>query len=162
MNAGAFGVEIADLILSVKILRNKRVEILSKSDIVFKHRYSSFQDQKITILEVCLQLKNGGVETIENKMKQNLVWRLDNQPSGKSAGSVFKRGVEPAGALIDRAGLKGFAIGDAVISKKHANFIINSGSATAFEILQLIKHIKNEVYLKFGILLQEEIIYIGE
>lgn len=162
MNAGAFGSEISESVYSVKVLKNNRIINLNREELCFRYRYSSFQDDKSVILEITFKLQKESSDKILSKMQQYIVWRMDNQPSGKSAGSVFKRASQPAGLLIDKTGLKGFSIGDAVVSKKHANFIINEGNAKSSQVKQLIKFIKDQVYLKFGILLQEEIIYIGE
>lgn len=162
MNAGAFGSEISDYLYSVTIYENGKVKTLTKDDIKFNYRFSSFQILNCVILKATFVLQKENQVTIEQKIKENILWRQEHQPFGRSAGSVFKRADKPAGLLIDEAGLKGLAVGDAVVSSKHANFIINQGKARAIDVLTLISKIKNEIYLKFGILLEEEIQYIGD
>ena len=97
-------------------------------------------------------------EIIEQRMKQNLERRLLTQPKEPSAGCVFKKvGEKSAGQLIEEAGLKGFKVGGAEVSLVHANFIVNTGSATTKDVLKLIKIIKTEVYKKFGVELELEV-----
>lgn len=161
MNAGAFGTEICDCLQSVEVFCKGRVKLLTKEDIKFSHRYSSLEKEGV-ILEACFKLKKEKEKTLEEKIKQNILWRQEHQPAGKSAGSVFKRAIEPAGLLIDKCGLKGIRVGGAVVSHRHANFIINDNNASADDILALIKLIKDEVYKTFGVLLEEEIVIVGE
>ncbi len=162
MNAGAFGTEISSILESVQILKDGRIENLSKSDLKFGHRHSSFQTEKVVILEATFHLKQYDSKKLEDKVKENILWRIKNQPTGKSAGSIFKKSIEPAGLLIDKAGLKGLKIGGAIVSNKHANFIINENNASAKDVLSLIKIIKDKIYIESGVLLEEEIKYIGE
>lgn len=162
MNAGAFGTEMASVVESVQVFNNGRVEKIDANKIKFAYRYSSFQEKDCIILEATLKLHKADKLQLEEKIKQNILWRSENQPNGKSAGSVFKKSVKPAGILIEQAGLKGQTVGGAIVSKKHANFIINYSNASAKDVLGLIKLMKDKVYIEHGILLEEEIIYIGE
>ena len=162
MNAGAFGSEICDTLESVLIFESGRVKEVKSQKIKFGYRYSSLQNEKIVIIEATFNLKRSDKGLIESKIKDNILWRAEHQPVGKSAGSVFKKSEKPAGFLIEQVGLKGFKIGGAVISNKHANFIINEQNASASDVLKLITLAKHKVYTQFGILLEEEIKYIGE
>jgi UDP-N-acetylmuramate dehydrogenase len=187
-NAGAFGREIGDVIEEVEILRingltSWRIEKLKNKDCKFGYRDSIFKRKKnLIILEATLKLKKGKGKEIEEKIKEILRLRKEKQPlEFPSAGSVFKNvpiekvskrirekfkekikdGFLPTGVLIDAAGLKGFQIGGAKISEKHANFIVNVGNAKASDVKELIEKIKKEVKKKFKIQLEEEIKLVG-
>jgi len=162
-NAGAFGGYIADVVKSVKTTcgtySNKKCE--------FDYRNSIFKRNSEVVLKAELQLKEGDKKKIGEKMCEYAKRRMTAQPTGKSAGSIFKKHIDeggniiPAGKLIETAGLKGFKIGGAVISEKHANFIINEDNATAKDVLTLIKTIIVEVERVHGITLEPEIVYLG-
>ena len=107
-------------------------------------------------------LKVSECDIIEEKLRKFSSLRAVKQPKGKSCGSVFLNDGYFAGKLIDEAGLKGYTIGDASVSQKHANFIINNGKATSQNIYDLIRYIKDRVYKTSGVLLKEEVKYIGE
>lgn len=162
-NAGAFGEEISDSIKQVKVLEIKDKEInlkeYSKEECNFEYRNSIFKNNpNLIITSAVLDLKKGNEEEINEKIKDNLSKRMLKQPKGFSVGSIFKNGKDFfAGELIEKAGLKGKQIGDAKISNEHANFIINLGSATSDDVLELIEIIKKEVKEKFSIDLEEEI-----
>jgi UDP-N-acetylmuramate dehydrogenase len=185
-NAGAFGREIGDLVEEVKILQiaNGKLQIvnLKKEDCKFGYRESIFKKKNWIILEATLKLKKGKKKEIEEKIKKILRLRKEKQPlEFPSAGSVFKNvpikkvpkkirekfkekikdGFLPAGVLIDAVGLKGFQIGGAKISEKHANFIVNVGEAKASDVKELIEKIKKGVKKKFKIQLEEEIKLVG-
>jgi len=186
-NAGAFGGEIGDLVEEVKILQiaNGKWQIvnLKKEDCKFGYRESVFKKRKNwIILEATLKLKKGNKKEIKEKIKEILKLRKEKQPlEFPSAGSVFKNvpiekvpkkirekfkekikdGFLPAGVLIEAAGLKGFQIGGAKISEKHANFIVNIGNAKASDVIELIGTTKKEVKKRFKILLDEEIELVG-
>jgi UDP-N-acetylmuramate dehydrogenase len=186
-NAGAFGREIGDLVEEVKILQiaNGKLQIVNfkKEDCKFGYRESIFKrKENWIILEAILRLKKGRKKEIEEKIKEILRLRKEKQPlEFPSAGSVFKNvpiekvpkeirekfkekiknGFLPAGVLIEAVGLKGFQIGGAKISEKHANFIVNVGGAKASDVKELIKKIKKEVKKKFKIQLEEEIKLVG-
>jgi UDP-N-acetylmuramate dehydrogenase len=186
-NAGAFGREIGDLVEEVKVLDvgSSKLEVkrLKNKDCKFGYRDSIFKRKKnLIILEATLRLKRGKRKEIEEKIKEFLKLRKEKQPlEFPSAGSVFKNvpiekvpkeirekfkekikdGFLPAGVLIEAAGLKGFQIGGAKISEKHANFIVNVGEAKANDVKELIEKIKKEVKKKFKIQLEEEIKLVG-
>lgn len=189
MNAGAYGSEMKDIVISTKCLDLKRYNMLTqktniddieieeyieKSDepeIVelnndqqeFSYRDSVFSSKRYVILETKLKLQNGDKEEIKRKMDEFLKSRKEKQPNLPSAGSTFKRGDGYITAkLIDECGLKGYTIGGAQVSEKHAGFIVNTGDATAQNILDLIEHIKQVVYEKTGKLIKLEIEIIGD
>jgi UDP-N-acetylmuramate dehydrogenase len=163
MNAGAHGGEIQDVLEQVKILtREGKIEILSKEDIEFGYRECSLRG-KAWILEAILRLKYGDIEKIQSVMQANLAKRKSAQPLDlPNAGSVFRNPPgDSAGRLIEQAGWKGKGIGGAQVSTKHANFIVNTGCATAQDVLSLIQEIQDDVYQKYGVELKTEIQYIA-
>lgn len=165
MNAGAYGKEIKDICIQTTCLdENNNIKILKNNEQDFSYRHSIFEDKKYIILETKLKLEKGKKEEIKGKMEELSAERKEKQPwEYPSAGSTFKRkeGVITA-KLIDECGLKGYSIGGAEVSKKHAGFVINKGNATAKDILDLIEYIKKNVYEKFNIEIEEEIEIIGE
>ena len=132
----------------------------------FGYDKSILQKRKKIVLDITFQLLRGSKEKIQAVMDANMAWRNDRQPQLSefpSCGSVFKKIKDVgAGRLIEQAGLKGERIGEAEVSKKHANFIINRGNATAYDVLQLIQHVRNEVKRKLGYNLEMEITIVGE
>lgn len=159
-NAGAHGVEMADIFESARIYlpKHKQIVEVSVADMGFSYRYSRLKSQKGYILDVTIRLQPTSKEEILSNIKRFKAKRAISQPSEPSLGSIFKRvdGIS-AGYYIDRAGLKGATQGGAAISSKHAGFIVNLGGATADDILSLIKLAKERVYENFGITLEEEI-----
>ncbi len=160
MNAGAYGGEIRDVVRSAAsveadgALRNRAAAQLD-----FGYRHSVFQHSGEVIASAVFQLHPGEPAQIREKMDDILARRKDKQPlQYPSAGSAFKR---PdgyfAGALIEQCGLKGFAVGGAQVSEKHAGFIINRGGASAADVLRLIDHIRAVVYKQTGVLLEPEV-----
>ena len=166
MNAGAHGKEMKDIIIETKCLNKetRKIEVLKKEEQQLVYRSSIFKQGKYIILETKISLKKGKETEIEEKMNEYLTQRKSKQPiEYPSAGSTFKRGKEHITAeLIDKCGLKGYSIGGAKVSEKHAGFVINTGNATAKEILELINYIKKKVKEKYNVEIQEEIEIIGE
>lgn len=165
MNAGAYGGEMKDCVVESLCLDGDGNEkILSFDDHKFVYRNSSIQDKNYIILSTKIRLKKGDKTNIKEKMDANIEARVAKQPTGiASAGSVFKRGngfITPA--TIEEAGLKGYKIGGAMVSEKHAGFIVNTGDATAKDVIDLINHIKKVVMEKFQRKLETEVIIIGE
>lgn len=152
MNAGAHGKEIKDIIKTVKAVdhEGKQYEF-KKEEMQLEYRSSIFAKEKYIIYEVEIELEKGNKEEIKNKMEEYAKWRKEHQPlEYPNAGSTFKRGEDFITAkLIDESGLKGYSIGGAQISTKHAGFIINAKNATSQEILQLIEYTKKQIYQKF-------------
>ena len=164
MNAGAWGSEISNYLLSVDVINSiGQLKTLYREDIEFKYRESSFKSNEF-ILSARFKLKKSTEEKIKRKKFIASKGRINSQPLRyRSAGSVFKNPHArlAAGLLIDQAGLKGTKFGDAEISKHHANFFINHGSAKAADIAYLIKLSRKIIYEKFGIMLELEIKTIG-
>jgi len=161
-NAGAWQQAIGDKVKRVKVLTPQgEIRWLNNSDCQFSYRQSRFKKTKEIIWEVELELEKGDKKEIQEKTKENLAKR-SSQPKEPSAGCIF---VNPkpfaAGELIDKCGLKGKRIGDAQVSPKHANFIVNLGSAKAEDVIKLIELIKKKVKEKFGVNLKEEICFLG-
>ena len=167
MNAGAFGGEIANIVESVTYISLKDLKIytLKNEQCEFAYRTSIFeQDEDKIILEAIFNFKKGKKEEIAQKMDEFRNKRLSSQPLDKpSAGSTFKRGENFITAkLIDECNLKGYKIGGAQVSEKHAGFIINTGNASAKDIIDLIEYVKTKVYEKFGVEIKPEVRVIGE
>lgn len=165
MNAGANGKEMKDIVSNVKCidyLGNKKE--FKNNEIEFGYRKSIFMKEEYIIYEIGLKLQKGKKEEIEEKIKSYFKERKEKQPlEFPSAGSTFKRGNDFITAkLIDEAGLKGYKIGGAMVSTKHAGFIINNGNATAKDVLKLTNYVKTKVYQKFGKQIDLEIELVGE
>lgn len=163
MNAGAYGGEMKDVVQQTTYM-DKRGKVYSITDHEFTYRNSIFSRMDVIILETTIKLEKGEIEEIKENMKQHMESRKANQPLDMpNAGSTFKRGEDFITAqLIDGAGLKGYSIGDAEVSTKHAGFVVNKGTATASDILELVDHIQEQVYKKFEKNIELEVIVIGE
>ena len=165
MNAGAHGKEIKDLIISVTAIDYEgKIRTFKNEECKFEYRNSIFSKEKYIILEAEVKLEKGNKKEIQQKMVEYAIWRKEHQPlEYPNAGSTFKRGEDFITAkLIDECGLKGYKVGGAEISTKHAGFIINTGNATAKDILNLIETTKRKVYEKFGKQIKLEIEVIGK
>lgn len=166
MNAGAHGYEMKDIVYTTTYLDgNCNVNKLNNKKNEFGYRTSVFSRNNDYLLMFAeIKLKEGVKVDIKNKMEEYKAIRRQNQPLDlPSAGSVFKRGENYIAAkLIDECGLKGLSIGDAMVSEKHAGFIVNKGNASAKDVLELVKIIKQEVYKKFNVELELEIEILGE
>ncbi|MBR1983177.1 MAG: UDP-N-acetylmuramate dehydrogenase [Clostridia bacterium] len=164
MNASAYKKCISDYIESVDLLRNGKLLRLDKHDLCFGYRKSILQQLKLPILTVNFRFPKQR-KKIESKelIKYYSVLRHDNQPKGKSCGSVFRNtNSYKAGYIIDQAGLKDLRVGKAKVSSKHANFIVTEDGATASDVYTLIKLIKTKIKEQFNVELIEEIEYVGE
>ena len=189
MNAGAYGSEMKDVIVSTKCLELKKqnrpirkdniddIEItnpinnidqntiveLDNKEQEFRYRNSVFSDKKYIVLETKIKLPYGNKEDIKAKMEEFNKSRKEKQPDLPSAGSTFKRGEDFITAkVIDDCGLKGYTIGGAQVSEKHAGFIVNTGDATAQDIIDLIDYVKKEVYEKTGKTIELEVEILGK
>ncbi len=165
MNAGAYGPEMKDVVESVRYMDgNGEIHEISADECQFGYRKSRFTNSNSIILGCTFKLKKGVREEIREHTNELTQKRVSKQPVDKpSAGSVFKRPEGHfAGGLIEEAGLKGYSIGGAQVSEKHAGFIINTGNATAKDVLNLIEYIKKTVYDKNGVMLETEIKMVGE
>ena len=165
MNAGAYGKEMKDVVLSTTCMdKNGKLYTFSNEEQEFSYRNSIFQKKDYIIIETKLKLEYGKKDEIQKKMEEYFKSRKEKQPiEYPSAGSSFKRqeGIITA-KLIDDVGLKGYKIGGAQVSEKHAGFIVNYNNATATDVINLINYIKEKVYSKYGIKIEEEIKIIGE
>ena len=165
MNNASFGTEsIADIIRMISIIDFKGRSVkLDRNQFSFFYRGININIEKYIILEVYLDLVRSNKDRIIAKIKRLYHEREDRQPVRQlTAGCIFKnpRGI-PAGYLIEKSGAKGLTIGDAQISEKHANFIINRGQATSNDILRIMEEVQKRVEKKFGIVLEREINIIG-
>ena len=165
MNAGAYGGEMKDLVVSVRMMRPDGSEVieLTGEEMEFGYRHSMVEESGMIVLSALLRLRHDEREKIAARVKELQEKRNAKQPVNyPSAGSTFKR---PAGgyaaALIDEAGLKGFRIGGAMVSEKHAGFVINAGGATAEDVLAVMRHVRSVVYENSGITLEPEVRLIG-
>ncbi len=165
MNAGAYGFELKDIIEYVRYMDSEgNILEISGQDCEFGYRKSIFQKMGYIILGCTFKLKKDSPDSIRQRVNDYTQRRNSKQPIEKpSAGSVFKRPEGHfAGALIEGANLKGFSVGGAQVSEKHAGFIINTGNAMAADVLNLIEHIKSVVKDKYDVLLEPEIKLVGE
>ena len=167
MNAGAYGGELRDVLVSVTVLApDGELVCLPPEDCGFGYRHSRFARSGELIVEAEVQLAPGDRGAVLARMEELQAARREKQPlEYPSAGSTFKRppeGTPPAAALIDRCGLKGLRVGNAQVSEKHAGFLINRGGATAADLIELIRRVKAEVLRQTGVLLEEEVRFLGE
>ncbi len=165
MNAGAYGGEMKDVLESVDVLtRDLRQETLPVEQIGLSYRHSGLAERGDIVLGVRFRLGQGDPQAIQARMAELAEQRREKQPlQYPSAGSTFKRPEGYfAGKLIQDAGLKGKTIGGAQVSEKHAGFLINTGNATAGEMLELIAFCQRTVEEKFGVRLETEVRIVGE
>lgn len=163
MNASAYSFETKNVVRQVVALIGNKIEIIKDFD--FKYRYSKFQEmENVVILQVEIELNGGVYEEIKTRMNEVLNLRKTNQPLNyPSAGSVFKRKNDLIVSLeIEKLGLKGFKVGGAQISEKHAGFIVNCGNAKCEDVLNLVELIKQKFKEKHNVELDLEIKYLGE
>ena len=165
MNAGAHGKEMKDIVEKIKCVDiNGNEKEFSNEEANFEYRKSIFKGNSYIVTEVVLNLEKGKKEEIKAKMDEYAQYRKTKQPiEYPSAGSTFKRGKDYITAkLIDDAGLKGYSIGDAVVSTKHSGFVINKGNASAKDVLDLVKYIKDTIEEKFNKQIELEIEVVGK
>ena len=165
MNAGAYGGEMKQIVHSVTYINEKAEIVTAKNEEVnFSYRYSRFKDNKEIIISATFELEKGNPKEIKEKMDDLNGRRIEKQPLNMpSGGSTFKRGNGfITSQIIDEAGLKGYTIGGAQVSEKHAGFVVNKGNATAEDVLNLVDYIIKVVYEKYGKILEPEIEVIGE
>lgn len=165
MNAGAYDGEMKDVVTETEYMdENGEIHLVSGGEHEFSYRHSVFSGKNAVILSVKMKLTPKDPAEILEKMRDLNARRKEKQPLDKpSAGSTFKR---PEGyfaaKLIEDAGLKGFSVGDACVSEKHAGFVVNNGSATAEDILALMRAVQDKVKAEFGVTLEPEVKYIGK
>ncbi len=165
MNAGAYNGEMKCVVSSVQVMDMEgNAFTLTAEDLQFGYRKTSLQQSGYIITEVCLKMQPGDKDAIKAMMDDFSSRRISKQPLElPSAGSMFKR--PPgyfAGTLIEQAGLKGYTVGGAQVSEKHAGFVVNRGNATAADVLQLIADVRRVIMEKAGVELHPEVLVIGE
>jgi UDP-N-acetylmuramate dehydrogenase len=164
MNAGAWGAELKDLVLSITLMEEDgKIVERSRSNLEFSYRGLLLPPASI-LLKARFQLRRGDREEIRERIASYSERRKRSQPlDDPSAGSIFKNPREArAGKVIDEIGLKGFRIGQAMVSERHGNFIVNLGNATAAEIIQVMEWVEKKVYERKGISLEREVKVVGE
>lgn len=160
MNAGAYGGEMKDIVCSTIYLdENLTIRELEDEEHAFGYRRSAFTGTNKIVLRTMLRLQPGSPEEIAAKMRELAERRRESQPLEKaSAGSFFKRPANGyAAALIDECGLKGYAVGGAQVSEKHAGFIVNNGGATFSDVRRVMDHVRDTVYERTGTILEPEV-----
>lgn len=165
MNAGAYGGEMKDVLISVTALSPEgEVLELSNDELDLSYRHSCILEKEYIVLEAVLEFMPSEEADIREKMEDYKKRRVEKQPlEYPSAGSTFKRPEGYfAGKLIEDAGLRGYTVGGAQVSEKHCGFVINKGEATAADVLALIEDVKRIVYEKFQVELEPEVKMIGE
>ena len=165
MNAGAYGGEMKDVLVSTThIDSNGEFGELTQENLKLVYRGSAYTDNDYTIVSAVMKLKKADKKDIKEAMDDKLQKRKDKQPlEYGSAGSTFKRPTGYfAGALIEQSGLKGYTVGGAQVSEKHAGFVINKDNATATDVINLIRDVQKIVYEKHGVMLETEGKFIGE
>lgn len=165
MNAGAYGGEMKDVLLSVDVLtKDLEIQTIPVEELDLGYRHSSIPAAGYIVLGAKLKLQKGEEAAIRSRMAELAEQRREKQPlQYPSAGSTFKRPTGYfAGKLIQDAGLKGKTIGGAQVSEKHSGFLINTGNATAQDILDLIAFCQKEVKAQFGVTLETEVKIVGE
>ncbi|MBP3462071.1 MAG: UDP-N-acetylmuramate dehydrogenase [Tyzzerella sp.] len=165
MNAGAYGGEMKDVVISAKVLTPAgEIKELSNEELELSYRHSCIPEKDYIVLEATLELEPAEESAIREKMADFKNRRVEKQPlEYPSAGSTFKRPEGYfAGKLIQDANLRGYQVGGAQVSEKHCGFVINKGNATAADVLQLIQDVKRIVYDTFQVELEPEVKMIGE
>lgn len=170
MNGGSGGKCIGDIVKKIWVIdKNFNLISFSKEECAFSYRKSVFQDSGYIICKVELECETGEKEIIKSEIKNILDNRKNKFPLNyPNCGSVFLSNpivndiFAPPGKLIEKAGLKGYQIGGAQISEKHANFIINLGNATAKDVVSIVQYIRKIVYQRYGLCLESEVKYVGE
>lgn len=164
MNAGCHGKEMFDVLTEVTVMKHGIAETVAKERIEFGYRHvKTFDDPSVVILSGTIQLEKTDPEKLSERRKEFMKKRQQTQPIHlPSSGSVFKNPQnDHAARLIEQCGLKGFKIGNAAVSTKHANFIVNEGGAKAADVLQIMKKIKTTVFERFSVSLELEVKLIG-
>ena len=160
MNAGAYGGELKDIVETVEVMDFRgNIRTLTNAQLDFSYRHSMLEESELIVLSAVFCLRPEDKETVRETMRSLQAKRSASQPLDlPSAGSAFKRPVQGyAAALIDQAGLKGFQVGGAAISTKHAGFAVNLGGATAADVKSLLQQVSDIVYEKNGIRLEPEV-----
>ena len=164
MNAGAYGGEMKDILSAVRVLTmTGEIKVRPADELDLSYRHSRMMEEKELVLEVCIHLAFGNEEEIRGRMEELRKKRVEKQPlEYPSAGSTFKRPEGYfAGKLIEDAGLRGFRVGDAQVSEKHCGFVINRGTASAAQIMELMQRVQQRVKETSGVELEPEVRLLG-
>lgn len=167
MNAGARGLSFGERVREIRLLRLGELSVeeinLGQREAGFAYRDARGAGERDIVYEVLIELEKGDRESSRKKCEDAMSWRRENQPLGQpSAGSVFLNPEgRAAGEIIERCGLKGARVGEAMVSTRHANFIVNLGNASAEDVRRLMHMIKEEVLRREGVELREEIRMVG-
>jgi UDP-N-acetylmuramate dehydrogenase len=165
MNAGAYGGEMKQVVVSVRTLDTEgQILLLDNETMEFGYRTSAIKNRSVIVLEVTLRLTEGNPEEIGARMEELALLRRSKQPlEYPSAGSTFKRPEGYyAGKLIMEAGMRGYRIGGAQVSDKHCGFVVNTGRATAADVREVIEEVQQRVKERFHVSLEPEIIFLGD
>lgn len=165
MNAGAYGGEMKQVVVSVRTLDTEgQILLLDNETMEFGYRTSAIKNRSVIVLEVTLRLTKGNPEEIGARMEELALLRRSKQPlEYPSAGSTFKRPEGYyAGKLIMEAGMRGYRIGGAQVSDKHCGFVVNTGRATAADVREVIEEVQQRVKERFHVSLEPEIIFLGD
>ena len=165
MNAGAYGREIKDVLASVTVIDSQgRISKLQKDSLTFRYRGSNLMDEGYIVCRAEIILNKGETKNIKAKCEELKTRRRESQPlEYPSAGSTFKRPEGHfAGKLISDAGLKGYRVGGAEVSGKHAGFVINKDHASSDDIYKLIQDVRDKVFSEYGVELEPEVRFLGE
>ena len=163
MNAGAYGGEMAQVVETVKYWTRDGLHCRPGTDMAFGYRHSRLMEEQGVVLSASFRLTPGSREQIQADMRELMARRKEKQPlEYPSAGSFFKRPTGYfAGALIEQAGLKGFSVGGAQVSEKHAGFIVNRNHATARDVIDLMEQVQQRVQAQAGVKLENEVRIVG-
>lgn len=165
MNAGAYGGEMKDVLISCEHIHpDGSIGVFTADELNLSYRHSVYSDSDMLITSLTLKLSKGNPDEIKAKMDELMGKRRDKQPLDyPSAGSTFKRPEGYfAGALIEQCNLKGYTVGGAQVSEKHAGFVVNKGGATASDVISVIEHCKKTVYESTGVMLEPEVKIINQ
>nr|WP_256444083.1 UDP-N-acetylmuramate dehydrogenase [Blautia sp. MSJ-19] len=165
MNAGAYGGEMKDVLKEVTVMdQDGKIRVIPAEKLEMGYRTSIVKSAGYIVLEAVISLKEGDIEEIKALTRKLSEQRSEKQPlEYPSAGSTFKRPEGYfAGKLIMDSGLRGYRVGGAQVSEKHCGFVINAGDATAEDVCNLMKHVRETVYAKFGVTLEPEVKFLGE
>ncbi len=165
MNAGAHGAQISNLVTRITVVDPQGgLQEIPREDLGFAYRKSNLQGSGMVVVEVALKASRDDPEAIRERMMANLYYRQNTQPLGRpNAGSVFRNpDGTAAGKIIEEVGAKGLKFGGAMVSEKHANFIINTGGASARDVLTLMERVQQIVQERYDVLLEPEVHVLGE
>lgn len=163
MNCGAFDHCLGDVTVLVDVIDHGKIKTLTREQLAFGYRHSCFMDEPAVIIGAYFRLEHGDPAEIAARM-QDILAKRRRHPHEPSAGSVFKRPKDGfyVGKVVEELGLAGYTVGGAQVSPQHCNFIVNTGGATCDDILRVLYHVQDTVEKATGVLLETEIIFMGQ